>query len=154
MKLYEIDAKIMECIDDETGEILDSEQLEQLEMERDAKIESVGLWIKNLAAEADAIKTEKNNLAAREKVARNKIDRLKEYLAYALDGEKFKTGRPSVSYRRSESVKVDPDVLDTLADEYVKITREANKTALKDALKRGTQIDGVSIEQKQNMIIK
>lgn len=97
MKLYEIDAKIMECIDDETGEILDSEQLEQLEMERDAKIESVGLWIKNLAAEADAIKTEKNNLAAREKIARNKIDRLKEYLAYALDGEKFKTSRLSVS---------------------------------------------------------
>lgn len=154
MKLYEIDAKIMECIDDETGEILDSEQLEHLEMERDAKIESVGLWIKNLAAEADAIKTEKNNLAAREKIARNKIDRLKEYLAYALDGEKFKTARLPVSYRRSESVNVDPAALDTLPDEYVRITKEANKTALKDALKHGSQIDGVSIETKQSMIIK
>ena len=154
MKLYEIDAKIMECIDDETGEILDSEQLEQLEMERDAKIESVGLWIKNLAAEADAIKTEKNNLAAREKIARNKIDRLKDYLAYALDGEKFKTSRLSVSYRKTESVNVDPAALDTLPDEYVRITKEANKTALKDALEHGSQIDGVIIETKQSMIIK
>lgn len=154
MKLYEIDAKIMECINDETGEILDSELLQSLEMQRDEKIENVGLWIKNLAAEADAIKAEKNNLAAREKTARNKIERLKEYLAYALDGEKFKTARLSVSYRRSESVKVDPAALDTLSDKYVKITREANKTALKDALKSGENIAGVSIEQKQSVIIK
>ena len=35
MKLYEIDNEIMNCIDEETGEIIDPEKLESLEMERE-----------------------------------------------------------------------------------------------------------------------
>lgn len=34
MKLYEIEQAIMDCIDMETGEIIDAEKLDQLQMER------------------------------------------------------------------------------------------------------------------------
>lgn len=56
--LYEIDADIVNCIDTETGEILDFDSLDALNMERDAKIEGVALYVKQLQAEAEAIKAE------------------------------------------------------------------------------------------------
>ena len=43
MNLYEIDREILACIDYETGEILDSQRLEMLEMEKEKKIENIGL---------------------------------------------------------------------------------------------------------------
>ena len=52
MNLFEIENEIMNCWDQETGEILDSDRLDQLEMERDTKIENIALYIKNLTADA------------------------------------------------------------------------------------------------------
>ena len=51
MKLYEIDNAIYECVN-EDGEVIDPEKLEELQMERDKKIEGIACWIKELAAEA------------------------------------------------------------------------------------------------------
>ena len=99
MKLFDIDARIMACVkidekralDTETGEIVDLEAIEALEMERDTKLENIGCWYKQLLAEADAIKAEKNAMAEREKVRRNKAESLKGFLGRYLDGKKFET---------------------------------------------------------------
>ena len=61
--LYEINQAITECIDNETGEIIDVEKLEELQLEREAKIENVALWYKNLLSDAEAYKAEKNAFA-------------------------------------------------------------------------------------------
>lgn len=58
MTLYEIDSAIMDCVDEETGEIIDLEKLEALNIERDKKVEGIALAVKNYAAEAKAIKEE------------------------------------------------------------------------------------------------
>ena len=60
--LYEIDAAISGCIDAESGEIIDTERLDNLLIERSKKLEGVALWIKNLESDAAAIKAEKNAL--------------------------------------------------------------------------------------------
>ena len=104
MKLYEIDNAILDCIDLETGEVIDIERLDALNMERDAKIENVACWIKDLRAEAEAIKAEKLALAERQKVAENKVESLKKWVAYALGGQKFITAKCAVSFRNTESV--------------------------------------------------
>ena len=44
--LYEIDAAISGCIDAESGEIIDTERLDNLLIERSKKLEGVALWIK------------------------------------------------------------------------------------------------------------
>ena len=93
MTIYEINEGILNCIDPETGEIIDIDKLNELELERDAKIENVACWIKELKAEAEAIKAEKLALAERQRVAENKAESLKKWLAYALQGEKFKTAK-------------------------------------------------------------
>lgn len=93
MNLYEIENEILNCVDMETGEIVDIKKLESLQMERDQKIENIGCWIKNLLSDAEALKSEKENLAKRQKVAESKAASLKEYLSRYLDGEKFKSAR-------------------------------------------------------------
>jgi V/A-type H+-transporting ATPase subunit E len=55
MNLFEIDDAILACVDLETGDIIDVEKLEALELERDTKISNIACWIKNLKAEAEAI---------------------------------------------------------------------------------------------------
>ena len=159
MTIYKIDNEIMNCIDMETGEVIDTEKLNDLQMERDAKIENVALWIKELKAEAEAIKNEKQALAERQRVAENKAESLKNWLAYALNGEKFKTSKCSISYRNSESVEVTEEGLEALMREHEDLltykTPEPNKKAIKDAIKNdGLTVTGVQLVQKTSTIIK
>lgn len=158
MKLYEIDNAILECVDLETGEIIDPHKLSSLQMERDAKIENVACWIKDLKAEAEAIKQEKQALAERQKVAENKADSLKKWLAYALDGQNFSTSKCAVSFRKTESVEVTPDGLENLKamrDDLLKYKEpEPDKTAIKQALKSGLSVRGVQLVQNTSTIIK
>ena len=157
MKLYEIDNAIYECVD-EDGEVIDPEKLEELQMERDKKIESIACWIKELAAEANAIKEEKLRLEARQKVAENKVKNLKSYLADALQGESFRTAKVSVSFRNTEAVEVTPDGLENLKamrDDLLKYKEpEPDKTAIKQALKSGLNVRGVQLVQNTSAIIK
>ena len=150
--LYEIDAQIMECVDFETGEIIDETKLQALQLEFDEKVEGIALWIKNLLAEAKMIKEEKDNLAARQKSCENKAESLKKYLSSALGGEKFKTAKVSISYRKSESVEVEDVSL--LGDDYLKFKPEPDKTKIKDALKNGIALEGVTLVEKNNIQIK
>ena len=46
MTIYEIDSQILECIDEETGEVLDIERLEKLMQDKENKIEAVALRFK------------------------------------------------------------------------------------------------------------
>ena len=153
MKLYEIDETIMSCIDEETGEIIDSEKLDKLQMERDKKIENVACWIKDLKAEAEALKAEKQAFAERQKVAENKMESLKKWLAYALNGEKFKTVRASVSFRTTDKVEI-ADIY-KLDENYLRYKEpEADKDAIKKAIKAGQEVAGVTLVKNTSVIIK
>lgn len=158
MTIYEINEEILNCIDLETGEIIDIDRLNELELERDAKIENVACWIKELKVEAEALKAEKQTLAERQKVAENKAESLKKWLAYALDGQKFKTSKCSISYRKSESVEVTEEGLNNLIKEHDELLTykapEPNKTAIKQALKDGLSVQGVQLVQNTSTIIK
>lgn len=154
MTLYEIDQAILACIDEESGEIIDADALAELSMERDKKVEGVALWIKNLRAEADALKAEKEAFAEREKSARTKIDSLTAYLAQALNGEKFSTATVAVTFRKSQSVSITD--AEAIPEAYMrtKVTTEPDKTAIKDALKGGEQIPGAELVTNLNPQIK
>ena len=104
--LYEINQEILDCVDLETGEILDVEKLDALQMEREAKLEGVALWVKDLRAEAAAVKEEADKLTARKKALDNKIEGLKTWLLFALDGQKLKTPRCNVYQTHNQRVTV------------------------------------------------
>lgn len=154
--IYNISDIIQQCVDEETGEV-DSNRLDALIMERDRKIENLALWEKDLQAEADAIEKESRNLRERAEVTRRKAESIKNYLVTALHGEKFKTSRCSVSYRKSAAVEISPTCdLNELSSRFKTETVEVkpNKKAMKEYLQSGGKIDGVGLVERQNIQIK
>lgn len=162
MSLYELDTKIKGCIqlDEEhvvsvdDGEILNLQQFEALQMERDKKIEGMCCYIKNLMAEAVAYEAEEKRMRERRAAKEREIDRCKGYLAGVLYGEKFETPRCKISWRKSEICNVLS--MEEIPDEYkrTKMTVDADKTAIKKAIKGGAEIPGAEVIQKLNMTLK
>ena len=153
MNLYEINNELMACVDMETGEIIDEEKLAGLQMEYEDKVEGIALWIKNLTATAEAIKAEKEALAKREKVCRNKAESLGRYLATALDGRKFSTPRVAIAWRRSEAVEI-TDATCIPAEYWKQKDPEIDKAGIKKALKAGAVINGARLSINNNIQIK
>ena len=160
--LYDIDAAILDCVDQETGEILDPEKLDALQMEREQKLEGVALWVKDLKAEAEAVKAESDKLIARKKALDNKIDGLKQWLLYALNGEKLKTPRCNVYQTHSQKVVIDDEkaLVDMLmtspfGEKFLRVKEpEIDKNALKDSMKQGYEYEFAHLEQTESVVIK
>lgn len=161
MNLYEIDMAIMEAfekaVDQETGEILDEDafaELDNLQLMRDEKIEGLLLWIKNLTADAEALKREKMAFEERQRSVNKRIESLKRYVIRVIAGKKFRTDRVSVTWRRSKVTEYDGDV-ELLPEECIsRKPPEVNKTELRRLLESGIEIPGARIIEKQNMTIK
>ena len=153
MTLWEIDQGIMACLDAETGEIIDPEMLTALSMEREAKLENVACWIKNLRAEAAAIKAEKDALAKREKASAKKAEDLENWLVQALGGQAFNTAKCAVGFRKSQRV----DVLDKaiIPEAFMKAKTEysPDKNAIAAAIKAGQEVSGCVLTDYLNISI-
>lgn len=161
MKLYEIDAGILGCIDTETGEICDLDRLEELQIARDAKLENVALYIKQLTAEADALEAEKKALQEREKAKRAKAARYAEWLSRALEGKPFETARVRLSFRKSDTVEIRDDFAVLYycernnLDHCIKyFPAEISVSEIKKLLKAGQEIPGAVLAEKKNLQIK
>lgn len=151
--LYEINQEIMNCVDEETGEIIDIEMLNDLQMQFDEKVENIACFIKNLLADAKAIKEEEGNLALRRRSCENKAASLKKYLSDALNGQKFKTAKVSISYRKSESVDIEN--MKDVPEEYLKVVEPTvDKTYAKKIMKSGIEIPGLRLAERKNIQIR
>jgi hypothetical protein len=70
--LYEIIGQIENFdyqFDEETGEMLNAKDLDELEIAKSEKVENVCLYIKNLLADAEAYKREKDSFAEKQRRA-------------------------------------------------------------------------------------
>ena len=160
--LYDIDQEILDCVDLETGEILDSEKLDTLQMEREAKLEGVALWVKDLNAEAAAVKEEADKLTTRKKALDNKVAQLKQWLLYALNGEKLKTARCNVYQTHSQKLAVADEgklisFLQTLEEpeRFLRFKEpELRRDEIKKALKDDYEIPGAYLEETESVVIK
>jgi len=158
MTLYEIEESIMACFDPETGELADVDAFEALQIERTQKIENIACWIKDLTADAAAIREEEKSLADRRRSLENKAENLKNYLSRFLgDGEKYSSARCALSWRKSTKVEVDLQELykDPLSENYLLYRDpEPNKTAIKEAIKAGFTVNGCELIENNNLQIK
>lgn len=167
MKLYEIAEQYRNFIEEvENGNIPDeaiADTLESITAMLEDKADNIACIIKNMNAEAEAIKAEETRLAERRKAKEKQVDRLKEYLSDTLlksGYTKLETARNKITFRKSESVAIANEA------EFIKWAVEGNdqyltfkeptinKTAIKDALKNGVEVIGAQIESKQNLQIK
>ena len=160
MTLYEINKAIEDAfysaMDPETGEIISEEALEaldKLEEARADKVENIALFVKNLSAEAEAIKAEEEKLYARRKTAENRAKWLKDYLSNMLGGEKFKSARCSISFRNTKAVNITNAA--AIPEEFL-IPQEpkVDKRGIGKALKDGVVINGAELEERRSIVIK
>lgn len=163
MKLFDIDEKLAACVkldesrvvDTESGEIIDLEAIAALEMERDKKIENLGCWYKNLLADAEALKAQKNAFAEREKAAKAKAESLRSFLSRYLNGKKFESAKVAMSFRKSEAVEFDAKCIGDVPEEFLKFKDpELDKVAVKKAIKAGETVPGCELVARQNLQIK
>ena len=155
MNLFEIDDAIQRCVrlensdnyvDTETGEIIDTAAIEQLEMDRDTKIRNIACWIKNLEADEKALGDQIKTFTARKNAAKNKRESLKSYLAAFLQGKKWQN-------RKSEAVEVEEGA--AIPEQYLRYKEpEINKAQLKADLKAGTVVYGCQLVTKNNIQVK
>lgn len=161
MKLYEIPTKIRAALDGidcdpETGEILQADALHAVEAEASEKIEATALYLRELQAEAKAIKVEADRMKARAEALEKKSETLKHLMLEVLPavGGKVKTPSVTVFIRTSKAIEVADGV--TLPDAFVTVrtTTTPNKTALKEAIEAGADIEGVRLVERESVQIK
>ena len=160
MNLYELNQNIEEIFNYlETLE--DQEQidclygmLEDLKEEKEQKALNLSKWILNMLADVEKIKAEEKRLKAKRESVEKRAESVKNYVSSILDhSDKISDGVTSLSFRKSESVQVDEDIL---SKKWMKekITYSPDKTGLKNAIKAGEVIEGAELKINYNLQVK
>lgn len=162
MNIYQIQNEYLLLINqiiDNGGEITPQQEL-NLQITRDQlqyKGTNYAFVIKKLDAECDIIDAEIKRLTELKKVRQNACERLKNNISHAMqifEVDKIESPLIKLSFRKSQSVEVDD--VNSLPSEYkiVKVTEQADKMKIKQALQNGEQIQGCSIITNTNLQIK
>lgn len=155
MKLYEITDAYLNIADmEETEEV--NKSLDIIQDEFDKKAENIIKVIKNIEADAKALKDEADRLSDKRKRLEKKKEDLKEYLFYnmrATNTKKIKAGIFDINIQKNPpSIKILDE--NTIPDKYKIFTFKPDKKQLKEDLKNGVKITGVSLEQSESLRIR
>lgn len=162
MKLYDIDAeiealseKINQYAEEHEGEIpenLDAE-LEAMKISREEKIGNIARLVKNCDSYAESITDEIVKLKVKLQSAEKKAESARNFLAFAVgEGNKFKDAVTSIYWSKHESIVCKRP--ESLPEQYREIKYIADKKALKEAIKSGIVIDGVSIVTNNSLVVR
>jgi len=162
MTLYEINKEIESLLDaawiaaEENDGVIPENlgaMLEKWQTDRDTKISNIVKYIKNLRAEASAIKNEIATLSARKKSKENKEESLKSYLDMMLDGQKWEDSTGKVGWRKSQAVDITDETM--LPLEYLIAQKpKVDKAGISKALKASATVPGAKLITKNNISIK
>lgn len=127
------------------------------ETELETKAVNYSFVIKDLDDDVEAINNEIKRLTQLKKARENASERLKNTISFYMDKfgrDEIKTPIVKLSFRKSEAVNVE-DVNALPSDfKVVKVTEQADKAKIKEALKNGESIIGCSIVSNKNLQIK
>lgn len=168
MNLYDIDSTIKQIIeqgfvyDEETGEVFfTSDDLENLEMQLDDKLNNIIGYIKSLNIQAESMKAIKDDYAKRQKSYEKKAENLKKYLDGFMQSngkEKVESVNGVASYRKSKAVDFyDESLLNEFINEhqeYATVKIEPSKSAIKSGIESGVVIPGAIIKENKNLSIR
>ena len=167
MKTYDIKAEFLaiqelletEEFNEETGELIDnSETVQQLLSEvqenMSEKADGICYLVSQNKMYEDSLKAEAKRLTARAKMFERVQNDLKELLRFLLAGEKLKTEKFTISYRKSTSVEILDDSLIPSEFINVKETFTFDKKAIADKLKDFDEVAGAKLVVKNNITIK
>jgi len=157
MRLYEI-PEAYRALDvlAESGEDV-SLALAALDGELSRKAEAVIHVLRNLDAETEAYAQEIKRLTDRKRAAEANVERIRSYVRSAMETSnitRIKAGTFSVTLGEGpEKVEIDDDA--ALPDEYVRITRAPNRTAILSHYKEtGEVLFGTHVSRGTRLVIR
>ena len=156
--LFNIDAELYEVyseIENNGGEMSPELEaaLEITEAERMTKGEGYVYVIKQLKSQSDLLKAEAKRLLEIAKQYENSGDKLADRLLQSVIAHgQIKTAFVTISTRKSKSVSITDESL--LKAEYLRIKTEPNKTAIKEALESGQEVQGALIVENYSLNIR
>jgi hypothetical protein len=161
LSLYQMTAEYNEAfesmIDSDIPVEAIRDTLEGLQGEITVKGANVAAFILNLEAEADKVKTVEDRIRDRRKALEAKADRMRDYLKQNMErcgitNIKALDGSFSATLTKPRaSVVIDNPA--QIPSHFMKVKYEPDKTAIKEALDDGQQIDGAHIEHKPSLRI-
>lgn len=141
------------CDDAELEEVY--EQLDQLQLSIDEKITNITRMVRNVSADAEALKAEEKRLAERRKACENTVKRLREYLYDSMKGlglKKFKTSIGTWSIATNPISVTVLDVDKVPAKYHIPQPDTIDKAAIRrDHEATGEIVDGVDITQGEGL---
>lgn len=151
--------ELFDTMDEETGEV-NSEVLDRLNAIQESfeiKAQNVALVCLELKDRKEAIKKEIERLQNLLKRAERGEEWLRRYLSEAMictGYDRIEGVTTNISFRCSEETVIDN--MDEIPKEFIKekVTYAPDKTAIKQAIKAGKEINGAHIEKKKNLQIK
>lgn len=162
IKLYEVNQKIMDAIDMETGELLiPEEEFDALIKAGDDGCEYFTALYKNAKATMDALKTEKKardeDFDVRIKACERTMERASRILSNHLNGEKWEGKSGKISYRKSTAtVETDKEAFLNWEGrfQYMEFEPKIHLADIGKAIDSGEKIVGFAREERQNIQIK
>jgi hypothetical protein len=166
LKIYDIDARLDELlngsIDEETGEIItDFDEIEKLQMEREAIREGIACHIIGDRAEILALQMQEQKLKERRQRLERHVAKTEDFLERISNGVGLQSDRVSVVFRQSAGKVV---VLDEAKlREWAKANRddlltykepEIKKSAVKAAIQGGEDIPYACIDKTPTMSVR
>lgn len=144
-------------VDEETGEVFSPEDIDEVQASFEEKAENVALFVKNLEAEAKALRDEEESLRARRVRKERHAERLKTYLLDCMNNvgkRSFETSKAAMSLRRVKSVHIADE--SAVPPEYCKTTVKTapDKRAIGYALKEGKSVPGCAFAERDSISIK
>lgn len=145
---------------EETGEIIDNTDIinqlfEEIKLGLEDKLDNCMKLIKELEGSSEILKQEAKRINSKAIAFDNKAKQLKELMKNALVAsgqEKLKTFYFSYNIKNSESIEV-ADV-ELLPRQFLRIKKEADKKAIKEALQNNILIEGCSIKSSKSLVVR
>ena len=153
LRLYEM----MDDPDIEPDVLIDT--MEAVEGEFEAKAEGYASVMAKLTGDMEMIMAQEKRLYSRRKAIESNIKRMKEHLQESMEitgKTKFKTTLWSFYIQNNPaSLVLDTDNVDSLPSGYIKVTKDFDKAAIKEAIKNGVNFNGIAhLEQTQSLRIR
>lgn len=155
IKLYEISNAYQMLLEMEE---LEEGYLESLQEQAEEKLSNIGVVVKTLIAEADAIKAEEKKLSDRRKSIENKAESLKRYAFESmqkLDLNKVSTPVCVLSIVKNPPKLVikDQEAIDSMFKSE-RIVIDIDNAAIKETLKNGEILEWAELVQDSSLRIK
>ena len=140
--------------DEEYGAMMTA--LDELQGELTEKADNIVKYIRNLSAEAEALKAEEAALYKKRKAAENKAERLKAYLAAQMTLCGLKELKAGLFKLRFQPTTPAISIVDeaVVPEKFHRVKIEIDKLAIRDALKAGEEVPGIEVQRGETLVIR